>query len=92
MTPEKMPLRVDPQFMADQRIAGWPDVHPEDYCHKCGDKNMLWYAGRDDWDAATKEWAAATGREGICCPRCFADMHKAATGRSVIWKLMPHDA
>ena len=27
---------VSPEYLADQKAAGWPDVHPEEYCHACG--------------------------------------------------------
>lgn len=40
---------VSPEYIKAQREAGWPDMHPEDYCHRCGNRNPLWYADRDDW-------------------------------------------
>lgn len=78
---------INPATILEQREAGWPDIHPEDYCHKCGTRNMLWFACRDDWLTATTAWAEETGREGICCPQCFADMHKEATGVDIIWEI-----
>jgi hypothetical protein len=80
---------MSPDDIKAQRSLGWPDFHPEDYCHKCGAPNMLWFVDRDVWLTATAEWAKETGREGICCPRCFAEMHAEATGRRVTWKLVP---
>jgi len=82
--------RVDPDHITEQRERGWPDMHPEDYCHRCGNRNPLWVADRDDWLTATSAWAAETGREGICCPTCFTEMHTNATGRAVVWRLVPH--
>lgn len=72
-----------------QRALGWPDFHPEDYCHKCGAANPSWYAERDAWEVATKEWAKETGREGICCPGCFAEMHEEATGFVSVLRIEP---
>ncbi|TFB96544.1 MULTISPECIES: hypothetical protein [unclassified Cryobacterium] len=83
----------DPEWIVQQRIAGWPEMHPEDFCHRCGTRNMLWAAAtREVWLAGTSKWAAETGREGICCPRCFADMHADQTGHSTTWMFSPHVA
>lgn len=73
--------------IARQRSLGWPDFHPEDYCHRCGVANPLWFTDRESWLTATAAWAAETGREGICCPRCFFEMHEAAVGEAVIWEI-----
>src|SRR5690606_23608095 len=75
------PRAVAPELIEQQREKGWPDFHPEDYCHKCGDRiDPNWCASREDWTAATSVWAQETGREGICCIRCFAGMLSEATG------------
>ena len=79
--------RVDPAEIAAQRLAGWPDMHPEDYCHRCGVRNQIWYTDRAPWLAATSSWAAETGREGICCVNCLAAMHEEQTGGRVLWHL-----
>ncbi|MCU1418689.1 MAG: hypothetical protein JWP32_2863 [Schumannella sp.] len=79
--------RVDPEWIKEQREQGWPDVHPETFCHRCGERNMPWCANREDWVTATTAWAAETGREGICCPRCFADMFREQTGTDPTWVL-----
>jgi len=82
------PMTHDARWVAEQRSAGWPDMHPEDFCHKCGTRNMSWAtATRDDWLTATSAWAAETGREGICCPQCFADMYDDQTGQKACWIL-----
>ena len=78
---------VSPAAIESQRSLGWPDFHPEDFCHRCGTRNPLWFTDRETWIAATAQWAADTGREGICCPKCFVEMHEAATGRQVMWSL-----
>lgn len=85
-------IAVPPAAITEARRNGWPTFHPEDFCHRCGARNMLWYADRDDWLTATSAWAAATGREGICCPRCFSEMHREATGERIVWHLTPAPA
>lgn len=80
-------MRVDPAFIAEQRTLGWPDIHPEDYCHLCGGRNLAWHVDRELWLVATAKWAAETGREGICCPSCFARMFADATGHDPIWTM-----
>lgn len=79
--------QVSPVWITEQRAAGWPDMHPEDFCHRCGAANPMWVTTREAWLTATTAWAAETGREGICCPRCFIDMYEAATGQCAIWQL-----
>ena len=83
--------RIDPRLIEKQREQGWPLIHPEDYCHRCGERNPLWCAAtREDWLAATSAWAAETGREGICCVTCFVDMYREQTGTSPVWMLSRH--
>lgn len=82
--------RVDPEWIKEQRTKGWPDMHPEDYCHRCGERNTKhWCAHLEDWKTATAAWAAETGREGVCCMPCFAEMHYEATGQRQTWILTP---
>lgn len=77
---------VDPTWIEAQRKVGWPDMHPEDFCHLCGNPNPLWYVDtRAQWLEATEGWAAITGREGICCPTCFERMFNE--GREKKWIL-----
>lgn len=84
-------LTASPEFITRQREQRWPAVHPEDYCHKCGTENMMWAAERADWETATKDWAAETGREGICCPQCFTEMHADATDTEPVWMIITAD-
>jgi len=82
---------VDPAWIEQQRIMGWPDMHPEDFCHRCGDRNpSCWYADRETWLIATSAWAEETGREGICCPTCLVEMYERATGKFTQWRFSPH--
>lgn len=71
---------VELHEIEQQRSLGWPDFHPEDYCHKCGVDFESWYTDRETWLTATAAWAAETGREGICCISCFVQMYEIATG------------
>lgn len=69
------------EYINEQRELGWMDIHPEDFCHRCGMRNCCWSASKEEWDIATKKWAEETGREGICCPQCFMEMYEEATGK-----------
>jgi len=81
---------VNPAWIVEQRLAGWPDMHPEGFCHKCGNRNAVWNVdSREAWLAATGAWAAETGREGICCLNCFTQMHEVRTEKKTPWVLVP---
>lgn len=56
--------RVEPAEIARQRLSGWPDFHPETYCHECGRRNPSWFS---------PEWVEVIGSAGgVRCPTCFA--------------------
>ena len=66
---------VDATDIAAQRAAGWPDFHPEDFCHRCGCQNVSWYIDSDAWNPVMRggtvdgwEW-----QEIICIP-CFIEL------------------
>ena len=65
---------VLPSEIVRQRQSGWPDFHPEDFCHICGRRNPVWSAPAEDWTAVVD------GHGGIFCPSCFAQLYEAATG------------
>lgn len=67
-----------------QRSLGWPDFHPEDYCHRCGARNLKsWAVDSACWNAA-----GIDGRwNEIICPQCFAELWQEATGIRVTWWL-----
>jgi len=69
---------VSTRMIVEQRAKGWPDFHPEDYCHQCGRPNIhSWYS---------PEWVQLAGdHAGILCPVCFA-----ALDPSAIWKVTRH--
>lgn len=62
---------VRPDEIPRQRARGWPDFHPEDFCHRCGHRNPVWCI--DD------RWPFDTLEDTILCPSCFARQ----TGRPI---------
>lgn len=73
-----------------QRAFGWPDFHPEEYCHRCGGKNVWsWHVDSDRFNVAMgppseHQW------NGIICPGCFVELHEASTGMRCSWTLVPY--
>ncbi len=80
-------------LLSRQREAGWPDIHPEDYCHLCGGRNISWYADAELWNEA---WALIHAErpdvQSVLCPQCFAEAWKRATGLGVTWHVIPSAA
>lgn len=68
-----------------QRENGWPDFHPEDFCHRCGRRNPVWVTDAGEWEFATGHMPR--GVLTILCPSCFAAAHEAAGGERVCWEL-----
>lgn len=55
--------------------------HPENYCHLCGGKNIIWYADNELWNEVVDK------PELICCPLCFV---KLAENKGIVptaWRL-----
>lgn len=78
---------VLPEEIVRQRAHGWPDFHPEHYCHRCGRRNAIWWVDGDLWQATT-----AGRRRGILeilCPSCFVDLYEESTGEGRSWRLLP---
>ena len=72
-----------------QRELGWPDFHPEDYCHRCGGRNVpSWYVDSDRFNMAFGP-PNEHPYNGIVCPGCFVDAHEEATGMRCTWELRP---
>lgn len=80
-------LNVTLDEIARQQADGWPDFHPEDFCHRCGGRNV------SSWYVDSAHFAAALGAvpawQGIVCPGCFVVLHERATGQQCTWKLEP---
>lgn len=95
MTPSPQKPGAPPTFcrsvlvtdINEQRERGWPDFHPEDFCHRCGQRNVhAWHIESEVWNAVMRgpvdsEW------QGIVCPQCFTELHAATTGATSIWRL-----
>lgn len=85
--PERLSVAIDE--INEQRSKGWPDFHPEDFCHRCGGKNV-W-----SWSVDSDRFNLALGEEGdrlwqgIVCPGCFVELHEEATGLRACWRLEP---
>lgn len=79
---------MTPDEIASQRAAGWPDFHPETYCHRCGNLNVpSWWVDSDRWNIATANDPRTS--TVILCPSCFVAAHEAATGLHSTWRLVP---
>lgn len=73
----------------EQRAKGWPDWHPEDYCHRCGGRNVpSWFVDSDRFNAAFGP-ASEHPYNGIVCPGCFVEAHETVTGLTATWMLVP---
>lgn len=80
--------RVGLSEIDEQRAKGWPDFHPEDFCHRCGNRNVSsWYAPGELWNAVmggvADEW------NGIVCPPCFTELAAVKGVHTGTWKLVP---
>lgn len=86
------PLAVDPAAIVEQRAKGWPDFHPEDYCQRCGHRNMgSWFVAGTLWEAAKMAREGDWPGSDIVCPQCFTEAFEAATGLGVTWELTLHE-
>lgn len=55
---------IDPALIVAERERGWVNFHPEDYCHRCGRRNVVWFAPEWPVVMAEQPWT-------ILCPSCF---------------------
>ena len=86
--PDEMPVSVTPDDIERQRSLGWPDFHPETYCHRCGGKNVRsWFVESDRFYAAVEALGLNVG--AIVCPGCFVVGHELATSLGCTWRLVP---
>ena len=71
---------IDVAEIDAQRAAGWPDFHPEDYCHECGRRNPVW---------STDLWNATRGDDYVTirCPSCFVFAWERIAGVRICWEL-----
>lgn len=79
-------MSVLPSEILSQRERGWPDFHPEAFCHTCGHRNApSWWVDSDLWNLVTE--GLARGVLEILCPSCFANRYHAITGLLVSWRM-----
>ncbi len=81
-----MKKRVTVEEIDRQRYLGWPDIHPETYCHRCARSNPVWSIDSDRWNTAV----GLKHRAMILCPPCFIEFHEATTGMRCSWTLVPN--
>ena len=79
---------VSLDYINEQRAAGWPDMHPEDYCHRCGDKNISWWIDPAVWNPIMRPNGpdAPWLWNEIICPQCFTEMFEKRYP-DAIWQL-----
>jgi hypothetical protein len=84
---------VLPEEIVRQRQLGWPDMHPEDFCHRCGRRNPVWYTSPTVWNAVTEARRRETGRDSVLCPSCFVELHEQQFGvqQGFLWGLSLDD-
>lgn len=73
---------IDPAAIAKHREAGWPEFHPETYCHRCGAVNA------QSWTAPSELFNLAADTVEIICPPCFTNSARPLL-RTRHWIVMP---
>ncbi len=89
--------------MADRLAAGFrrspvppevdkPEPQPEDYCHRCGGKNISWATPSDVWNPIMRPDGPDSPWEWneIICPLCFAELFEARFPNTS-WEMRPDD-
>lgn len=82
-------FHVDLIEIATQRKLGWPDFDPEDYCHRCGNRNCVWWTDSDRFNLALGSHGVDPEWQGILCPPCFIELHEEKTNLKASWRLIP---
>lgn len=84
MSADRVVWWVTQQQIADQRASGWPDFHPEDFCHRCGQRNVSWYTASEDFYKAKAQLGDEMPGSDIICIACFVEALEAAEDRKII--------
>ena len=80
-------MSVTPAEILRQRENGWPDFHPETFCHHCGHRNApSWWTDAEAWNLVTAD--LPRGVMEILCPSCFANRYQQVTGAHVSWRMV----
>lgn len=60
----------------EQRAKGWPDFHPEHFCHRCGGRNVTWWIDSTAWNPIMRpEGPEARWRwNEIICIACYVEL------------------
>jgi len=80
---------VDAADIAAQRDSGWPDFHPEDFCHRCGCPNVSWHIESRVWNVVMRGGTSdgwGNWQEIICIP-CFSELAEAHFG-ACTWRVV----
>lgn len=84
--PTRAVLAIDPAEVHRQRADKWPDFHPELFCHRCGQRNVVgWTAPHDEWSIATQH--LDRGVLAVLCLLCFTTLYTENTGETPVWEL-----
>ncbi len=86
-TPDK--YQVSMNEIDYQRRVGWFDFDPEDYCHRCGNRNCVWWTDSDRFNLAIDAHGVDSNYNGIICIPCFVELHEEKTNLKTAWKLEP---
>ena len=78
-------MSVIPGEIIRQRSLGWPDFHPETFCHLCGRRNINWWTHGPEWLEATSDLPRKELE--ILCPVCFVNEHERVTGHRFAWHM-----
>lgn len=81
-----LPLQVTLDELDAQHEAGWTDFHPEDFCHRCGNRNVSWAIEGDVW-ASVMNRGESDPWHGIVCIPCFTELHALVHGESA-WHMV----
>lgn len=87
--PGGMPLSVTLDDLDAQHERGWVDYHPEDFCHRCGNRNVTWATDGDTWNTVMRDGGRAEfgpWHEIICIP-CFTELADLRAGRGCSWRI-----
>ena len=86
---DKSIKHINPKLIVEQRAKGWVDFHPEDFCHRCGNRNPVWYVDSDRWNLAVDH--LDRGNLTVLDPACFIELWEAKTGLKAAWDLTPRN-
>lgn len=79
---------IDPDRYSAEWYAGWPTVHPEDFCSRCHKRNPNWVAPQYIWAVVVS--ALPPLQRSILCPDCVIEVYQALTGFEQCWSVMPY--